>query len=672
MKFKKLFLGMLSVGVLSACSNDLPVEDGKVLENETTTYVKLSLVSPGSGTRAAEYENGSADESMVQNILLTFFDAGRNYVGQHEIVVNEKVEGLDVPGGPNTVERFLTVVAPITLPENVNHPKYIVAYVNPTSDHKDLSTSKLEDNIAIIRNRASVSEAGYRTMNNSVYFNEQSGNTRYATEVNFTTQFYKTEKEAKDPNANSIEITVERMEAKVKLNNDLSKIEVRPYTNAYNGQSSTDEKKFQLEFMPQAWFVNATEKRSFLIKNFRTGSSNIFSGNYPETDFGMKFNDLKNAFKTGLDNDVRHTEVNDETNLRSYWALDPTYFEQAGTTGSTDLYPDVSYDVQYGQINTSGKENYPLLYRSYANVMAEQTKGESTNYVKFNSKVKTHEYVLENTMNRQTLIGNDAMASMSSVVLIGYYVIKDESGEIKFDGSSEKGNFYIRHESSDTKHIMLSDNDVIDYFLERAGSTLYVQTVDQEGNKVKDSYEPLRAKHLQNEHYKVSYDNFDLVYPEKSLVAPARPLSEQWRTMMLSKGEDGTYGDILIYDANSDSGNGGYKQITEADIKDLKTRLYSTFGVVEKFQTGKAYFNVPLRHIWGTSNKFDSQKVQLGDYGVVRNHVYDLTINKIEGLGTGIGDIEQPIVPPTGNDQYYISAKLRILQWRVVKQSVDL
>ena len=111
------------------------------------------------------------------------------------------------------------------------------------------------------------------------------------------------------------------------------------------------------------------------------------------------------------------------------------------------------------------------------------------------------------------------------------------------------------------------------------------------------------------------------------------------------------------------------------DIKDLHKRVFSTYGVLEKFSTGKAYFNIPLKHIWkaaSTSNVFDPKTVVLGDYGVVRNHIYDLTINKIEGLATGIGDIEQPIVPPTENEQYYISTRIRVLQWRMVSQSVDL
>ena len=143
----------------------------------------------------------------------------------------------------------------------------------------------------------------------------------------------------------------------------------------------------------------------------------------------------------------------------------------------------------------------------------------------------------------------------------------------------------------------------------------------------------------------------------------------------MTKGTNGYNENIYVYDA----GTGLYKQLNsleDVELTELYKRMYSTFGVIEKFEQGKSYFNIPLKHIWGklsdSSNEFKPESVKLGDYGVVRNHIYDLTINSINGLGTGIGDLKQPIVPPTDNEQYYISTRLNILQWRVVRQNVDL
>lgn len=265
---------------------------------------------------------------------------------------------------------------------------------------------------------------------------------------------------------------------------------------------------------------------------------------------------------------------------------------------------------------------------------------------------------------------------MSSVVLIGYYTIKNKAGNEVFNGSSndETKAFYVRHEADAKKYIMLGDNEAKDFFLERGGSTLFVQEYDVDGNPVEGSFVPLRAAHLQKPEYGVSYNDFDLVYPKKDVAGTK--LSEQWRTMQLHKGTNGQYNpNIYIYDSTLDEGNGGYRAINDADIASVNARLFSAYGVLERFSSGKAYFNVPLKHIWGvgsSSNEFDASKIVLGDYGVVRNHVYDLTINSIKGLGTGIGDITQPIVPPTENDRYFINTRLNILQWRLVSQSVDL
>lgn len=676
--FSKYLFGALALGMMASCSNDLPVDDGKILPNETTTYVRLSLVGEGTTTRAdEEYENGTGDESAVKSILLTFFDAGRNYVGQTIINVNENPDAVVVPGEDNSVERFLTIVSPVTLPENINYPKYVVAYVNPTSASGDLAVDKTEDVMRVIRDRSTVSHTGYRTMNNSVYYNEASGYVRFATEVDFAKQFFNTLEEAKEAKDATINITVERVEAKVSLENELGDITVTA-PEFPNGNDS--EVKYALEFVPEAWFVNATEKRTFLLKNYRNTRVNYLTGNatYPSTDYGMPFANLQEAFKNNNKDGNRWTEVNNQDFLRSFWAIDPTYFVENTTA---DLYPDVSFDVRYvwgGKTVNPGSDTaptniYPLLYRSYTNVLEEWKAGTSTSYAKYKGGQKTHEYILENTMSLNTLNSTDAMASMSSLVIVGSYRIKNlTSNDYVFDGATttpdKTKSFYVRHDAGNNLSVMLNDNEAIDFFLERGGSALFVQQIDQEGNPVKDTYVPLRAAHVKDGRYGVAYSDFSLVYP-KATITNGVKLSEQWRTLSVKAN-----GKIFIYDAAMNDGAGGYKQATQADLDARAATLYSTYGVVEKFQGGKAYFNIPIKHIWGASKtgKFEAKNVVLGDYGVVRNHHYSFFINKITGLGVGIGEIEQPIVPPTENDQYYISARLNILKWRLVKQNVDL
>lgn len=59
--------------------------------------------------------------------------------------------------------------------------------------------------------------------------------------------------------------------------------------------------------------------------------------------------------------------------------------------------------------------------------------------------------------------------------------------------------------------------------------------------------------------------------------------------------------------------------------------------------------------------------------GVVRNHIYDLTLNSIKGVGTNVFDPEQIIIPqkPDEDELWYLAAKINVLSWRIVNQNVD-
>lgn len=59
--------------------------------------------------------------------------------------------------------------------------------------------------------------------------------------------------------------------------------------------------------------------------------------------------------------------------------------------------------------------------------------------------------------------------------------------------------------------------------------------------------------------------------------------------------------------------------------------------------------------------------------GVVRNHIYDLTLNSIKGIGTPVFDPMDVIIPERPDDEnlYYLAAQINVLAWRLVNQTVD-
>lgn len=80
------------------------------------------------------------------------------------------------------------------------------------------------------------------------------------------------------------------------------------------------------------------------------------------------------------------------------------------------------------------------------------------------------------------------------------------------------------------------------------------------------------------------------------------------------------------------------------------------------YKEGKCYYQVPIKH---------NQAVDDVAYGTVRNHIYELTLSKIAKLGNPVFNPNEKLVLIPGEEKnYYVSAELKILKWRVVTQDV--
>lgn len=80
---------------------------------------------------------------------------------------------------------------------------------------------------------------------------------------------------------------------------------------------------------------------------------------------------------------------------------------------------------------------------------------------------------------------------------------------------------------------------------------------------------------------------------------------------------------------------------------------------------GTTYYYTPIKHL-GDAGK-------LGEYGIVRNHSYQVTIQNIKGFGTPVYDPKKEIDPMIpSDDNTYLAASIKVLSWRVVSSKVDL
>lgn len=90
----------------------------------------------------------------------------------------------------------------------------------------------------------------------------------------------------------------------------------------------------------------------------------------------------------------------------------------------------------------------------------------------------------------------------------------------------------------------------------------------------------------------------------------------------------------------------------------------------EVFKDGLCYYFVNIDHagVLGNSKPEDTSYE-----GVVRNHIYNLELNSIAGIGTAVFDPDKvivPVIPPHDNFSY-LAARINVLPWKLVKQTVD-
>ena len=115
--------------------------------------------------------------------------------------------------------------------------------------------------------------------------------------------------------------------------------------------------------------------------------------------------------------------------------------------------------------------------------------------------------------------------------------------------------------------------------------------------------------------------------------------------------------DITLYEQKG----GVWNEVTDKSV--VYNMLQGTPAEVRK--GGMAYYYTTIKHL--------GEKGKLGEYGIVRNHSYQISLNSIKGFGTPVYDPNKIIVPTVpSDDKTYLAAKINVLSWRVVSSTVNL
>lgn len=115
-----------------------------------------------------------------------------------------------------------------------------------------------------------------------------------------------------------------------------------------------------------------------------------------------------------------------------------------------------------------------------------------------------------------------------------------------------------------------------------------------------------------------------------------------------------------------------YELMTDEGETSVNTNLATESADAIGYTGGLMYYNIPIEHL--NNSAIENGVIPEAKYGVVRNHHYVVTINKLENIGKGIFDPNEVIVPGKDDDKdtYYVGANINILSWKIVSQSVEL
>ena len=158
--------------------------------------------------------------------------------------------------------------------------------------------------------------------------------------------------------------------------------------------------------------------------------------------------------------------------------------------------------------------------------------------------------------------------------------------------------------------------------------------------------------------------------------------------------EQAKYGVDLSKGTNI-SGKAGHQHLIEAanitysgepassKVKtDIITAINEKLGLsaetgISTYLNGEAYYIARIKHFnemtpWTAGEVYGSKNEKyLGRYGVLRNNWYELSVNKVSGLGYPDVPEVKPTLPDDENDQY-ISVSVKILSWAKRSQKIDL
>lgn len=560
---KKMFFSMaLAALMLASCSSSDDLNGGETNKNESeTSYLAVNIRNVGAASSRAtsDYEDGTADETHIENVRFYFFNAdGTPYILKNNGVSTGK-NWLDKTDNLNTenkqtpnVEMISKTVLVIEGNKGAS-PATIIAVVNPTT----LEDGGLGDKAYAIDEIKKVptfstfktAENKNFVMSNSVYV--ENGVEKCSSILTNHIKNNKVEAES-----NPVDIYVERVNAKVRTSIDAN------YT-------STDGRKWEK--------INGKDA----IKVNTYGTKDIYAvvDGWGLADEDGKAELFKQVKTTWNDDDLGINVWTSPDYHRCFWSSSVP-FSSGG----------------------AGNGNQPVNH-SYTDYTGTQ--------------MTTPIYTLPNTADQ---VSQDPYNSYLTKMLVAAHLVYKDGDDYKnAEICQYKGLEYFT--ISDVKKAILTE--------------------------------------LQNDKYSVTTtgsDHKDLVEDNIDFETSSSLKDYEVKAVVKLKANE-----KLQQNTSTNTSTPVY---VDADLTTLNTKLANSPAQIRK--DGMTYYFIPIQHL-------ATDPTKLGYYGVVRNHIYDITIRNMQGYGTPVYDPNKTIDPTIpSNEDTYLAARINVLSWRVVKQNADL
>lgn len=632
MKTKHLFFGLLAGIALAGCSSDESITDSgnAIISDGTTRYMAVNILAASdvNGTRSSfettsGYEPGTDTENAVSNVRFYFFNDDGTAAKVKKLENEDKyVNYLDLQNPSSTtgtttnVEKKLAATLIIETPKGDRIPTKMLTLVN------------LKDTELAALNGIDKTNGGNPSL-------DQIRDYLSADDTHPQVGDY-----AKFANEDKRFVMATSVYASAKERISTTKIESKYLKTA----EKSEDAKTSAEEDPVLVYVerNVGKIRMHLSSAFEKQDDNTYRAKVYSSS---ESNSDQLTITKGEGNNT--TEV-------------PVYFQVTGWTLahetentylSKHLIPTWEFNTGWSSITAW---NDPSNFRSYwaLNIRNGSNSGDlsgdkggvyySTVTKGFDNDDTTNPNYVYTNENAATLEDGAQRANPTEVIVAGKLVDADGNAIEKatFRGKEMYGKSALITAMLPYAYLYVKSDSVVDETNQKVTSYTYTHISEST---------PLALMELT--------ENSTDVYKVNLVLNNTYPDYTQTGEVSSITGHKDPY----LYKINN---NGEYEAVKDA--AEVKTILANA-GTGQIYTGGATYYWFKVKHL-SLQDK--------GEYGVVRNHVYDFTLNKVIGMGTPVynPESETVIIDPVSpvDENTYIAAQINILSWRLVSSYVTL